>query len=311
MAFTKLEPNSVNTSATFSFNTVKTDNLQYANGTPWTGGGGGGTASTAGSNTQVQFNDAGVLGASANFTFDKSTNTLSVTNLAGNGASLHHITGANVTGAVSFATTANSVAGANVSGEVSYAAVANSVAAANITGTIVSTTAVTVTASAQPNITSVGTLANLTVAGPIDLGPLSNVKITGGTANYAITTDGLGNLTWANVAGGGGAAVAKFSKTYYWKGQLKENAGALRYYLPIASTVTTINAYLTSAGSTTSTITVKKNGTAINTFTFAAGVTSNLQSGLNYTMTTSDYLTVDITTSSSATDLYINFVYQG
>jgi len=45
-------------------------------------GSGNGNANVAGTNTQVQFNDAGSLGASANFTFDKVTETLSVTNIS-------------------------------------------------------------------------------------------------------------------------------------------------------------------------------------------------------------------------------------
>ena len=43
---------------------------------------GGGGASVAGSDTQVQFNNSGNLGADANFTFDSGTDTLSVTNAA-------------------------------------------------------------------------------------------------------------------------------------------------------------------------------------------------------------------------------------
>ena len=39
---------------------------------------GGGASFVAGSNTQVQFNDSGVFGATANLTFDKSLNQLSV-----------------------------------------------------------------------------------------------------------------------------------------------------------------------------------------------------------------------------------------
>jgi len=46
------------------------------------------TVSPAGSNTQIQFNDAGSLGASANLTFNKSTNTLNATNVTANGAPL-------------------------------------------------------------------------------------------------------------------------------------------------------------------------------------------------------------------------------
>ena len=39
---------------------------------------GGGASFVAGSNTQVQFNDSGAFGATANLTFDKSLNQLSV-----------------------------------------------------------------------------------------------------------------------------------------------------------------------------------------------------------------------------------------
>lgn len=46
------------------------------------------TVTPAGSNTQVQFNDGGALGASSAFTFDKSSNTLNATNVTANGAPL-------------------------------------------------------------------------------------------------------------------------------------------------------------------------------------------------------------------------------
>lgn len=42
----------------------------------------------AGSNTQIQFNDGGNVGASANLTFDKSTNTLNATTVTANGVPL-------------------------------------------------------------------------------------------------------------------------------------------------------------------------------------------------------------------------------
>jgi hypothetical protein len=53
----------------------------------WTAqtGGGGGNGSPGGSNTQVQFNNAGVFGGAAGFTFNNSTNTLSVINTVASG----------------------------------------------------------------------------------------------------------------------------------------------------------------------------------------------------------------------------------
>ena len=134
-----------------------------------------GSSGTAGSNTQVQFNDGGAFGASANFTFNKSTNTLSATNFAGNGSGLSSITGANVTGQVGNALVAG-----------------------------------TVYTNAQPNITSVGSLSGLTVSnatGVVDftttanvtLGAVANLHISGGTGGQYLKTDGSGTLSWGTV----------------------------------------------------------------------------------------------------------------
>ena len=63
--------------ATFTANIaalgVLTDNLYYANGVPWD------LQEPAGSNTEVQFNNAQDFGASSNFTFDTATSNLDVT----------------------------------------------------------------------------------------------------------------------------------------------------------------------------------------------------------------------------------------
>jgi hypothetical protein len=142
---------------------VKTDHILYANGDPYQF-----TTNAAGINTQVQFNSNNTFSASANFTFNISNNTLTVTNIIANGEGLTNLTGANVNGAVNlanFATTANAVAGANVSGEVANATFATNASAANTAGTV--------TTNAQPNITSVGTLTGLTVSG--DILPGANV----------------------------------------------------------------------------------------------------------------------------------------
>jgi hypothetical protein len=82
----------------------------------------------AGSNTQVQFNDANIMAGSANFVFNKTSNTLTVDKIIANGSGLTGMNGANVTGTVSSA----SVAG-------------------------------TVSVNAQPNINSVGNLTGLVV----------------------------------------------------------------------------------------------------------------------------------------------------
>ena len=95
---------------------------------------------------------------------------------------------------------------------------------------VTAVTAGTVTTNAQPNITSVGTLTslivgnatanstfgngNITASGNISftganvsLGDASNLKITGGSSGYFLTTDGAGNLSWGAASGGGGVSA--------------------------------------------------------------------------------------------------------
>lgn len=143
------------------------------------GGGGGGNGSPGGANTQVQFNDSGSFGASTNFTFNKTTNTLSTVNVVAN-----TFTG-NLSGRATSANTANtvtnnaqpnitsvgtltnlSVSGAITGGNFSgNASGLTNIPAANIVGNVL--VAETVSNAAQPNITSLGTLTGLTLAGPI------------------------------------------------------------------------------------------------------------------------------------------------
>jgi hypothetical protein len=151
-------------SAGYYLSTDGSGGLSFA--APPSGGG------ISGSNTQVQFNDAGAFGASANFTFDKATNTLTANYFSGNGSNL------------------SAIAGANVTGQVGNALVAG-----------------TVYTNAQPNITSTGTLSGLTATGTINLtgasnvslGPVANVHITGGTSGQYLKTDGSGTLSWGTV----------------------------------------------------------------------------------------------------------------
>jgi hypothetical protein len=134
---------------------ILTDHIYYANGTVYS------FVTVSGSDTQLQFNDGGAFGATANLTFNKSTNTLSVDKIVANGSQLTSLTGSNVTGQVGNALVAG-----------------------------------TVYTAAQPNITSTGTLTSLTVSGTTNLGAVGNVTITGGTANYVLKTDGSGVLSW-------------------------------------------------------------------------------------------------------------------
>jgi len=85
-----------------------------------------------------------------------------------------------------------------------YAAKANIANVAGLAGVVSN--------AAQPNITSVGTLtgitstgvANFTGASNVALGPVGNIRITGGSSGQVLSTNGTGTLSWVNQSGGGG-----------------------------------------------------------------------------------------------------------
>ena len=69
----------------------------------------------------------------------------------------------------------------------------------NATGTITGNFSGNVITASQGNITSLGTLTGLTVNGTSNLGAVGNVKITGGSSNGYLFTDGTGNLTFGSI----------------------------------------------------------------------------------------------------------------
>lgn len=148
---------------------VFTNSLKYANGTNWSFAG-----------TYTNSNVAAYLPTyTGNIAAGNITTTSNVTAsyFIGNGSSLANITGSNVTGTV-----------------------------ANATNSTNATFAATVTTAAQPNITSVGTLngivatgiLNLTGASNVSLGPVANVRITGGVSGQVLrATSTNGVIEWA------------------------------------------------------------------------------------------------------------------
>ena len=142
-----------------------------------------------GANTQVQYNQDGVLGGSSAFTFNNSSNTVTIANIVATNSNLGNVANVKIAGGSN-----GQVLITDGTGNLSFTNTTPNPNYANFAGNVVN--------SAQPNITSVGTLTALNVNGSSNLGNVGNVKITGGTNGYVLTTDGLGNLDWA--AGGGG-----------------------------------------------------------------------------------------------------------
>ena len=158
---------------------LQTDGLGNLSWTAQTGGGGG-NGVPGGSNTQVQFNNAGTFGGASGFTYNDVGGLLVVPNVTV--STNLQATNANIIGSFK-ATTAN-VVSLNAT---------TTINAVSIGGRL--------TTNSQPNITSVGTLSTLNVAGPANLGNISNISIAGGTIGYVLSTDGSGHLSWIQASG--------------------------------------------------------------------------------------------------------------
>ena len=129
-----------------------------------------------GSTSQIQFNDQNDFGGSSLFTFNSGSGIVTATGFIGNGDSLANLTGANVTGQVSNALVAG-----------------------------------TVYTSEQPNITSIGTLGNLSVTNNVSVGlditAGANLSVDGRATiagNISASNGTLGNAVTANFFIGSG-----------------------------------------------------------------------------------------------------------
>jgi hypothetical protein len=123
------------------------------------------SAAPGGNTTEVQINSGGSFSGNDTFTFDGSTVATPNISATGNISATYFLgNGSQLTGVA-----------------------ASSSASAN-----------TVTDAAQPNITSLGTLTELEVSGPVNLGDASNISIAGGANGYLLSTDGNGDVSWQN-----------------------------------------------------------------------------------------------------------------
>jgi hypothetical protein len=131
------------------------------------------TAGTVTTAAQPNITSTGTLtslGVSGNITAANITANTGI--FAGNGAGLTNIAGANVTGQVTYAATANAVAGANVSGTVSQAT--------------------TVMGATQNNITTLGALTTLSTGANTTLGTI--------TGNWVLSSGSKLQSTYADLA---------------------------------------------------------------------------------------------------------------
>ena len=201
-----------------------TGNLQWA-----PGGNGGGNTSPGGSNTYIQFNNAGNFGGLSSFTFNSTSGLVTAPNLTVTGtltasipgtnitgqveyaAIANNVAGANVTGAVAYATIANSVTGSNVFGAVNYATIANNVAGANVSGAVqYSVVANSVSGSnvfGQVNFAAIAnSVAGANVAGQVNYAAIAN-RVAGANVTGQVEFAAIANT----VAGGNVTGEVAFS----------------------------------------------------------------------------------------------------
>ncbi len=190
---------------------IKTDNYYYANGAILD------MQQPGGSNTQIQYNNgAGGFGASANFTFDDSNNSLSVTgNITAGNVSATGLSGTLSTAAQTSITSVGTLTGLTVNGLTSLGPVGNVSITGGTAGQYLQTDGTgnlvfaTVDAATLSNGTSNVKLYNNANIEISAAGNANVFTVTGSGANVTGTFNATGNLTVAN-ANLGNAATANF-----------------------------------------------------------------------------------------------------
>jgi len=172
-------------------------------------------------------------------------------------------------------------------------------------GTTLSASTVQQIGTNQSDLTSLqSTVSNLSIPSSVndltDVDTSTTAPVTGQALVYNGTKFAPGDVATS----GGGANT----KTYSLIGPLQENVSTERLYVAEASTLNTIRIDLGTTGNTSAEIQLKKNGTVINTITIPAS-TSSVSVASTQSISAGDYFTVDITKSSSATNLYVTLLY--
>ena len=323
MALTKLQPSGVNSSASFTFANVTSTyfigdgglltNIAVSGGTAITNG----TTNVAtGLNGNVTFG----INGTANVLVVSNTQVVTTGTYSGQGLTITNSGTINLvdTGNVSLGAIANlhitggsngQVLTTDGSGTLTWTTPApasspggsNTYVQFNDANTLNGTSGLTFN-----KVTGMLTADKLTVATSANLGAPGNLTITGGNSGYVLQTDGAGNLSWTAQTGGGGGGANATNKSYYWQGAVAPNTGAERIYTPVDATISKVACYLGGAGSTDTTVVVKKNGsTTVNTSTIAGGNTY-INTTTSISLVANDYISIDITAAGTgATDLYV------
>ena len=248
-------------------NSIVANSMFYPNGASF-------VTSPSGSNTQVQFNNAGSFGSDSNFTFDAITDTLSVGNMISssfkypNGISvITNPAGTNTeiqfNNAGTFGSNANLTFNSATKTLNTYNAIienilqVNQISATGIAGTL--------STAAQPNVTSLGTLTNLKVQGPLTIERGIEKFIQTGVTPSAITNF---NILNPEIQRGSVNTVGNFvlnfigNATTSFSSLLNVNESITVTYIHVLSTTSYIITGILIDSGINNTVSIKWNGGA-------------------------------------------------
>jgi plasmid maintenance system antidote protein VapI len=277
--------NSLSSTGNVSAGNIKTNNLLYANGTAYVF-----NTSAGGTNTQIQFNDGNNFAGNANLTFNKTTGTLTVAQISGNGSSLTSVN----------ALTLNNRSDTYFATSTQGAKADTALQAANLVGyateTYVGNSIANLVASAPAALDTLNELANAlgndSSYSTTITNALANKLSTSNfasTANTWINTQSTSNLSegtnqYYTVTRANSAIDARVTKSFVDNLAVVANIANVAYSVAGAN-VTGIVAnatYATSAGSSTTAATVTTNAqpniTSVGTLA-SLTVTANITSG--------------------------------
>jgi len=238
------------------------------------------TITPVGSNTQVLFNDGGSFGNSAQFTFNKSSNTLSVNNIS-------------VTG--------NIVPTANVTYDLGNST--NRFRDLFLSGNTIDLGG----AQIKTDVTS-GAIAFVPPATVAEPNPTALVISSTGGISTASTTNGVLAANAITVAAATGTLSSPRYITMHTTGNISASTGTSRYYPPGNVNINNVSASLSTAPTANMTFQLCKNGSNVAAFTISANSYILAKTSANIVLSTSDYLTVNIV-SGDGNDLRMDLQY--
>jgi hypothetical protein len=203
---------------------LQTDGTGNLNWTVQTGGGGG-PAAAAGANTQIQYNNSGIFGASSGLTYDFANSILRVN---GN-ANIGNLNAANLVSASLFSS--------NIANGTPPLSVQSSTQVPNLHATYANV----VTNSAQPNITSVGTLTSLAVTNDVTSG---NVYANSGIIKAQYLKGDGSNITNISVAAGSYIVNGTSNASLGASGNFNVEVGGVANVLQVTSAGAIVTGYM-------------------------------------------------------------------